>query len=397
MPYFKWTGIDLSGKIRHGKRYAQSPEKLDALLFKKDIALLKCTPTSPIWLARISVSTHIQFFTQLATLLRAGILLPQALSILADQVSDAALQQVIHAVADDVQEGIPIQTACAKHPHAFNYLMIHTIEVGNNAGNLPAALDLLSHHLESMAAFYKRLKSAIMLPAFTLLFFCIVAVFLFVVIVPRFADLFANAQQELPPLTKLVLHISEYLRSYHALSGIAIAAGIWASIKMICASQRGRYLRDTLLIRTPYISSIIIDTSMISFLQSLAMLLKSGMQMAPALHIARNTIHNQILNNEINKLESAIQAGSSLSQAMEYHDTPLFNQDLIALIRVGEESGSMSNVLIAASDIYRTHADRSLSFLTTIIQPLLVIFLGVLIAALIFAVYLPIFNLANVV
>lgn len=397
MPYFKWTGIDLSGKMRHGKRYAQSYKELDASLFKRDIALLSYRLAQPIWFSRMQIASQLQFFTQLATLLRAGILLPQALTILADQAADSQLQYIIHAIAEDVQTGVHINVACAKHPRAFSYLMIRIIEVGNNAGNLPEALDLLAHHLTIAYTFQKKVRSAAMLPALTFVFFCIVALFLFVIIVPQFNDLFTQAKQQLPPLTRSIIAISQVVRSWMMVGVGAALAMVYFVFKYWRSTTRGMVICDATMVRIPYLRTIIVQRELANFLSSLAMLLKSGMQMLPALHIAENTIRNSLLRGEITQLNKDVQAGCSLSHAMENHESRLFHQDLVALVRVGEESGSLSTVLLTAADMARSTVEQALTTITSLLQPFLVILLGVLIAALIFAIYMPIFNLANII
>src|SRR5579872_1850639 len=168
MPYFNWHGIALSGASKKGKLFARTQNELDAILFKRDIALLDCSLASPSrWLRSVSISTKIQFFRQLAALLQAGVLLPEALTIVTEQLDNPRFQEVVYAVANQVHQGKSLGQAMAQYPQLFDSLMIHMVQVGHQAGALAAALDMLSDYLESVVAFQKKIRSAAIMPALT--------------------------------------------------------------------------------------------------------------------------------------------------------------------------------------------------------------------------------------
>src|SRR3990167_3729233 len=213
MPYYRWRGVELTGNIRKGRLFAQSAEHLDELLLKREIAILSSKPIKEWFPRPIRTADRAQLFSQLATLIDAGVLIPDALMIVANQVSNSQLQEIMHEVARLVTQGLSLSQALERYPQLANPIMIQLIRAGEESGDISTTLTALCTHLMATADFYKRLRAALILPAITLLFFTGVLLVIFIGIMPRFIDVFASMGKEIPPLTRNMLAISNALQS----------------------------------------------------------------------------------------------------------------------------------------------------------------------------------------
>ncbi len=397
MAYFKWRGIDLNGTICSGKTFARSKKDLSNILLEKEISILSCSPSSPwIFVRSVSLSDKIHFFRQLAVLIDSGVMLPEALQILSGLVSSMRLREIITGIKSDVHEGIPLSSALKRYPKIFDPLMIRMTHIGQETGQLGDALEQLSDYLDITQSFQKKLKSAALLPSLTFGFFMFIATAILVLIVPRFENIFTSMKKELPSVTKFIIKISSIVRnstSIFIMIGFAfVFLGIWRYIK----STRGKETFDKFILKTSWCGQLIKNSSLVYFLHSTAMLLNSGIRLVKAMSISKKTIKNSILQSYVSQLEKNVTEGTALSQSMKMAPGNFFETDLVALVRVGEESGRLGPMLKRSAAIYQGKVNQSIRFFTTIFQPLLMIVLGLLITLLIFAIYLPVFSLANV-
>lgn len=398
MPYFKWRGVDMLGSWHSGKEFAKSTSHLDKTLLDRGVALLQSKPMQLSWLSRtIKPADTVNFFKQLSVLIDAGMLLPQALALVGNQLNNPRLQEVVHRLADNVHEGIALSTALSNYRSIFDPLTIQQIRVGEESGELAAALNALSKSHEIKQDFHSRIRSALTLPLITLLFFFIIAAIIFVFVIPRFAELFAASRQEIPPLTRTMLQISKLARSWYSILIIAITGGVIWSTRLFSSTTAGKGIFDRLWLSMPFISRIVRYHFLALFFQSLAMLLKGGMRLVPALNILHGIAQNHLLQEQIALLAHEIESGSSLSSALARQPGSLFTQDAIALVTVGEESGQLVGMLQKVANLFQQRVHKELTLCTVLLQPLLMILLGLLVTALIFSVYGPIFNLANVI
>lgn len=393
MPYFKWHGIDLSGTMRHGKLFARSQQELDLLLLRRDIALLRSSSVSEWFQRPIYLSHKIHFFKQLSVLIRSGVLLPDALDILVTQMNHVRFQTIIQEITQKVHNGVSLSQAL-QHYQVFDDLMIQIVHVGQETGSLASALAVLSVYLEGTYEFYKKMRMSLLIPLITIVFFVIVALAIFLIIIPTFAGIFESLNKDLPALTKVMLRISYCMRQkYVIVTGIGILSIVIVVWRRVRQKYSSRTL-DGMLLSIPFLRKIIYAQATMHFLQALALLLAGGMQLVPSLRIARQVVHNRILQEDIECLESEVEAGAALNQAMIQRSELLFPPDLVSIVHVGEESGTLITMLEGAALTYRDKVQNLLTLLTTLSQPILMLFLGVLVGLLIFAVYLPILELS---
>lgn len=213
MPYYYWKGVTITGQIKKGKLFAQTLEHLDELLLKREVALMQAKPAKQ-WIKKsISITDRAKLFAQLATLIEAGVLIPDALSIVANQVDNLELQEIMHEVAQQVSQGTQLSDALEPYSQVANQIMIQLIRAGEQSGNIDYALNALSAHLMATGDFYRRIRSALILPLITIIFFVAILLIIFIVIMPRFISVFTSMAKEIPPLTQKMIWISEFITS----------------------------------------------------------------------------------------------------------------------------------------------------------------------------------------
>jgi type IV pilus assembly protein PilC len=398
MPYFSWYGVDLRGKTRTGKLFARSEKDLNSTLLKRDIAVMRCHQSAPLFLRRsIPLSCKLYFFQQLSVLLSSGILLPDALKILSEQVDHVYFQEIVGSLVDAVRSGVPLSDALNRYPAVFHGVMITMVQAGQESGSLAASLAALSDYLETDQLFRKRLLSAALGPLFTLGFFIVVSLIIFIGIIPRFATIFIAVNHDLPYLTTVLVAISSFVSSWRMLVVGVLMAMMALVAQSYVRSEQGRWTVSRWSLRMPFIGPIVKKSFVVYFLRSLALLLEGGVPLVSALAIAKGSISNKVLQEYVQDVQYEVEAGSSLSQAMAVHQEDIFGQDILAIVSVGEESGNLGSTLRRLAGHYQEKVQRMLTLITTLIQPLFMIILGVLVTLLILAVYLPIFNLAHVI
>jgi type IV pilus assembly protein PilC len=398
MPYFMWRGVTLFGDIKRGKIFAHDTQELSALLLEREIALLHSKKSTPLWSwAPIPLSTTMSFFHQLGRLLRAGVLLPQALSLIVAQSNHARFQETVHTIAHAVYAGSSFSLALSRHPTIFTPLMVHICRVGEESGTLVHACQILYEYMHIMRRFKQALRNALLMPCITAIAFVVIGMVIVVYIVPRFVTLFATMNAQLPPITQFLIKVSALLQGWMLLFlGLGTILG---SVGVVaCArSARGRIYTDRMMLHIPSINYLVLDVMRMHFTRALGALVQAGVSVPYALPLAIGTIHNRVLYAYAHHFQEAIQNGSSLSRAMAQHPEQWFDQQSIAMINVGEESGDLARALQAVADYYQDRVEQRLHWYALVVQPLLVVILGLIIALFVCAIYMPLFTLAQVI
>jgi len=398
MPYFNWKGVNILGDFKKGKLFARSEKELDSLLFERNLALISCYENKLlISFARVSLDDKILFFRQLSVLLDSGVRLAKALKVLAEQISNIKLKKIIFDIETDIQEGFSFSMAMEKHPDIFDELMIRMSQVGQESGNLSKSLTQLCDYLDTTNSFYKKLKSVSVLPLITLVFFIFITLLIFLFVIPKFGDVFKSMNKELPPVTKFILKVSNFLHgNLFVVSTIFILLSLLFLIRYF-KKRKFSNIFDRMYIGIPLIGRLAKNSFLVYFLQSVSILLEGGVRLVPAICVVKSSVKTDLFKNSLITLEEKISAGSSLSQAMEECSQDLFPSGLTAMVMVGQESGRLWYTLKKAAEMYQDRVNKSILFFTTAFQPILMIVLGLLITFLIFAIYIPVFSLADVV
>lgn len=398
MPYFKWYGIDLAGKLCSGVMMTRTEQELSALLHHDDIALLHCKTKKPLPIIQtVSLEMSVTFFRQLSLLLRSGIFLDQALSLVSHQLKKRFFNDIVHDVLTDIRHGVSLSHALSNYPTVFDNVTVQMVQAGQESGKLVEALDQLCTYQETIVQFRKKLYATLLMPAITFIFFIILALIIFVIIVPTFSSMFDSVGQQISTSTAFIIAVSDFIRSWKIfLSFLAIivgAIGIRYGIRMSKKMQHGT---EYCLLALPLIGDVVKNITFVYFFQSLALLTQTGVHLVTALALARDTIGITILKNKISLLCEAIEQGNSLSGALQNHHD-LFSEYVVAMLAVGQESGCLPFIFNQVSLVYKEQINRILTIIATLIQPLLMVILGLLITMLICALYVPLFNLSSVI
>lgn len=393
MPYYHWKGVDISASFHRGVFFAGNIEELERSLLKSGIALISVSERKAWLYMPIYQSVKIDFFKQVSTLLQSGILLPQALTILSHQAVNKKMQNIIVDISFMITNGRTLSDALKKKQ--FSLMMVHMIEVGEMSGCLSYAIDTLVTYLESTQKFKKRIQVALRMPLVTLIAFFIVVAGVMIGIVPRFAQLFKSAEKKLPAITEKLLQISFLLQSGKVwvffITAIALIVGVFC----VGRSYIKPYV-DYFIVHVPIIGRLVIDTEILHWINALGILLKNKVPLVSALHIAYPLLQNESIKKELEPIATEVAEGNTLRFALLQAKRNLFTPDVFALVQIGQESGSLDKMIERIGVVYSERVENRLKFCTFVLQPLLLIFLGLLVSFLVFALYMPIFGLAHI-
>ncbi|HEX4069074.1 MAG TPA: type II secretion system F family protein [Candidatus Babeliales bacterium] len=394
MPYFRWVGVDNVGTTKKGKQAAHSSQDLSERLLKQGVALLSCKIIyTPSLLWPITAQLKGNLFQQKAKLLRAGLLLPKVFSIVAQQSDNPLVYDILFTMSHDIQQGVPFVQALKKYSSFFDPIVMVMLTAGYESGDIMSAMENVALYFHKQYAFRKSIRAALAMPLLTLLFFIGITCFIFVFIIPRFADMFSSLQQELPPLTSFMLRMSEFVCS-SAMVYLVGGVGIAFFVVYYYFSHTGKKIWNSLVIKMSFIGSVIWQYQISQALQALSLLVKSGITLKEGLTIISKSVGYDVITFQFETLLDDVASGQLLSHAMA--TSSIFLPEVIAIIHIGEETGSLGQSFEAAAAVYHEKLDEQLRRFVFFLQPTVIILLGFLVTTLIFAVYLPIMQLSRV-
>lgn len=399
MPFFAWRGIGLDGEIRSGRAFSETTLALEQLLLQREIGLIACRDLELNNLDQIRLPTaaqQLQFFRELLVLLDAGLQLPRALNFLGDQLTDERLQILILILAYDIQRGLKFSQALARFPQYFTVLVQQLIRAGESSGHLADALRYLVIYLENWQELRQKLRSALLMPLITLIIFLVITLFIFLAIIPMFATIFTAAGQQLHMATRIILAASNFLRSRQVLWLLIGPLVSYLIFNFSYRTNLGHYGWDSLKLRLPIGGTFTRYIALLNFWQTLALLARGNLPFPAAFKLAVSVVQNLVLAQQLTKMAILIEQGFSLSQAVNTQ-TQLLLPEVLAVISAGEESGDLAVMSERVALIYSQRLAQLLKFTLGVLQPALVVILGLLVALLILAVYLPMFELPNLV
>ena len=397
MLYFSWAGVDLSARDYSGMIEAPSKDELEGYLFEKGIALTRWKVKLPVDIYFLRSHNITEFFGRLSTLLESGILVPHALEILEKQIKNKAFKEVVKAVIVDVQSGTPLYHALSVYSEIFDSFIVQVVRSGEESGSLCRALKHITTYRKTNESFYTKIRAAALLPAIASIVFAIVATIIFTVVIPLFASLFSSMNSNIPESTKIIFGISDFLLNIDLLSISIFLIFLLIIILFISRRKKVRVFFDRIILVVPIFSTVVKGNFRISFLNSLALLTESGVHVVSALKIVSESIKNTSIKNRIYRVIDSVAAGCRLSDELDKCTNDLFGEDIFSLVGVGEESGRLPSMLFQAAALSQEQIGRYLSFCSTLFQPIFIFALAAMIMFLISAVYIPIFNLSQVI
>jgi len=335
------------------------------------------------------------FSRQFATLIEAGVSVVSSLAILHDQTVDKNLAPIIESVRTDVESGMILSKALTQHPTVFNRLYVSMVEAGEASGTLDRVLDRLAVQIEKTMQIKRRVKSAMIYPIVVLCFASLALMGMLLFLVPVFVKIFAQLNGQLPTLTQIVVNASDTLRSYYYIIFPLIGGSIWG-LRKWKKTENGRRIWDTLKLRIPMqIGDVVLKVTMARFSRTLATLVGSGVDIVKALEITGNTSGNWVVEQALAEVRVKVHEGISIAQPLI--ENPIFPPMVSQMIKIGEETGELEKMLGKIADFYEDEVETSINTLTSIIEPLTMIAVGVMVGIIVIAMYLPMFKMLKLV
>jgi type IV pilus assembly protein PilC len=398
MPRFVYVGVGANGKQVKGEVLAGTKNEVISLLRKKKVRAIsikaKQVALNFSFLNTIKVADVSRFTRQLAAMTSAGLPLVQCLDILISQTENKSLSQKIQQVSSDIQVGSTLADALSKHSAVFNALYVNMVAAGEASGNLDGVLNRIAEYQEKSEKIVRKIKNALTYPVIVGFIAIGITAIMLTFVIPTFAQMFMDLGGTLPLPTRIVMALSDFFRG-NLIIILIIAAAASVSFVLYYRTDNGRYNVDFLQLRLPIIGELIRKSSVSRFSQTLSTLLTSGVTILDALSITAKTAGNKVLEKGLNKTLERISGGMSIAEPLK--DTGVFPPMVTQMIAVGEKTGDLSGMLTKIAEFYTEEVDATVEALTSIIEPIMIVILGIVIGGMLIAMYLPIFNMIGAI
>jgi type IV pilus assembly protein PilC len=394
---FQWEGMDKKGQRIKGRSVAQNEQALKSELRRQGVVATRIRKQSQAFKSggKVKAEDIAIFSRQLATMLGAGIPLVQAFEIIGAGHEKPAMQKLVLDIKSDVEGGTSLHEALAKHPLYFDDLFVNLVEAGEQAGALEGLLDKVATYKEKSEAVKKKVKKALFYPAAVLVVAVIVTIILLIFVIPQFEDLFKGFGADLPAFTQMVINLSRFVQSEGIYIAIVVAAGFWTFFYFHKRSRRMRQFLDRMSLKLPIIGPILNKAAIARYARTLATMFAAGVPLVEALEWVAGACGNIVFEDAVLKMRDEVATGQRLQRAME--NTGIFPNMVVQMIAVGEESGSLDTMAGKVATFYEDDVDAAVDSMSSLLEPLIMLILGVLVGGLVIAMYLPIFKLGSVV
>jgi type IV pilus assembly protein PilC len=402
MPLFEYTARNsANGQIQKGQVDLKSRGEVSSYLRKNRMILVsvreapkKVSLGGGLGKGRIKIRDIVIFTRQFATMINAGLPLVQSLSILADQTENKALREVTKAVVHDVEAGNTLADAFSKHPKAFSDLYVNMVAAGEAGGILDTILLRLAVFLEKSDSLIRKVKGAMIYPAVIFSVAIIAITVLLIFVIPTFQSMFASVNMELPLPTRVVIGMSQILIGFWWMI-LAVIGGVVFAIKRYYATSGGRRQIDGLLLKAPVLGDILRKSAVSRFTRTLGTLISSGVSILDGLEITAKTAGNMVVHDAVMESRQSIAGGETIAAPLQ--KSKVFPPMVISMIAVGEQTGGLDEMLTKIADFYDEEVDVAVSSLLSLMEPVMIVVLGVIVGGMVVAMYLPIFDMMNAV
>ncbi len=399
MPRFAYSAVDPTGRTIKGSIEADNEDLVLQKLHDQQLHVTEVKATrgggtkkglfKP---SKTKLKNLVVFSRQFATMVDAGIPILRCLEILHQQSKDVVLKEASGEILTDVKGGLTLNEALAKHPNVFTKLYVNMIRAAELGGILDTILDRLAGFLEYENEVKGKIKGAMMYPVLVLCFSVIMLFALFTFVLPRFKEIFAGMNVEIPPVTGFLFSIGDFFQAFWwAMIGLAIGAFI--GYKAWSRTEKGAYQIDFIKLRIPIVGELVLKMAIARFARTFGTLISSGVPMMRSLEIVGETSGNRVIARSIDDARNSIREGQKLSQPLT--TSGLFPSMVTHMIDIGEESGRLSEMLVKVGDFYDQEVESTVKGLTSMIEPALIIFMGVVVGFIAVSVMTPIFKLVN--
>jgi type IV pilus assembly protein PilC len=401
MPIFTYRGRARGGRLITGQVEANTPLAVAAQLRQRRVMATSVREKpEPLRLkipgfgGRVKDKDLTVFTRQIATMINAGLPLVQSLEVLASQQPNKQFQRILTKIREDVEEGSTFAASLKQHPTVFTPLYMSMVEAGEAGGFLDTVLNRLAGYIEKSMTLRRKVKGAMIYPATIITVAVAVVIFLLIFVIPTFKALFEGFGAALPLPTRIVLEASRLVKA-HLLAGLGTLVGAVFGVRFYYRTEKGKKVIDSLLLRLPVIGQLIRKVSVAKFTRTLGTLLSSGVPILDGLNITAKVAGNKVVEEAILKTRASIAEGKTIADPLGA--SGIFPPMVVQMISVGEQTGALDSMLAKIADFYDAEVDQAVSNLTTLLEPIMIVFLGVVVGGLIIAMYLPIFKLVTVV
>lgn len=403
MAVYVWEGRTRAGETVKGDLEAPNEATVMQKLRSQQILVLNVKErtkgftlpfTIPFLKEKVKEKELVVFTRQFGTMIDAGLPLVQCLNILATQQPSKALKKTLFDVKSSVEGGATLHDALKRHPDVFDDLYVNLVAAGELGGILDTILSRLSTYIEKAMKLKGEVKSAMVYPTVIITVAIAVIIVMMIYVIPTFQKMFEGMGAQLPAPTQFVVNLSGFFRKYVVLI-IAAIAGIIFAMSSFHRTQRGKLVIDTLLLKIPIIGDLIKKVAVARFSRTLSTLISSGVPILDGLDICARTAGNKIIENAIREARTSISAGKTISEPLQ--QMKVFPSMVAQMISVGESTGALDAMLGKIADFYEEEVDAAVAALTSLMEPLLMVFIGVVVGGLMIAMYLPIFSIASTI
>ncbi|MGQ9671438.1 type II secretion system F family protein [Desulfosoma sp.] len=401
MPEFIYKGVNRKGQKVQGEIEADNLTIARQLLERQGFSLktLKPKPKDlleyiPALQEKVKEKDLVLFTRQFSTMIDAGLPIIQCLEIIRDQTENKAFRKVLRALKKDVEEGAAFSEALRKHPKVFDQLFVNLVAAGEAGGILDVTLTRLAAYLEKVASLKKKVRGAMTYPAIVVAIAVIVIAVILIYVIPVFAGLFRDAGVALPTLTLVVMNLSDFVKNYihWMILGVVMLGFLFQRFRK---TPRGRDLTDRIFLKVPVFGMLIKKVALARVTRTLGTMLGSGVPILESMELVAATSGNAVIEKAVRQAQQAVSQGKTLSEPLS--ESGIFPPMVIHMVSVGEATGALDNMLAKVADFYDEEVDATVEALTSLLEPMLIVFLGVTIGGLLVAMYMPIFQLADVV
>ena len=405
MPVFVWDGKTAQGKILKGEMEAASQDAVFARLRSQRIQPIPARVrekgkglekefTIPGFGAKVSAHDVMLFTRQFATMIDAGLPIVQGLDILSQQSENKAFRITVRTIKQDVEGGFTLADALKKHPKIFDDLYVNMVAAGEVGGVLNTILNRIAMFIEKSARLKSKVKGAMIYPATIVVVAVSVVTVLLLFVIPVFAELYGGMGKALPAPTQITINISNFFRAYFMYLAGAIV-GIVVALKMYYKTAQGRFTIDGLLLKLPIMGDLIRKVAVARFSQNMSILLTSGVPILDGLAITAKTAGNKVVEKAIMNARISISQGRTVAEPLT--ESKIFPPMVCQMVAIGENTGALDAMLKKVADFYEEEVDNAVANLTSLMEPLIMVVLGVILGGLVISMYLPIFQLGSLV
>lgn len=392
---FEWEGKDRNGKIVRGELRAAGENQVQAALRRQGVLTTKIKKRRMRAGKAIKPKDIAIFTRQLATMMKAGVPLLQAFDIVGRGNANPSVAKLLNDIRSDVETGTSLSSAFRKFPKYFDNLYCNLVEAGEAAGILEDLLDRLATYMEKTEAIKSKIKSALMYPTSVIVVAFVVVAIIMIFVIPAFKQVFTSFGADLPAPTLIVMGMSEFFVAYWWLIFGVLGGGIYFFLQAWKRNERVQQVMDRLLLRLPIFGELIDKSCVARWTRTLATMFAAGVPLVEALDSVGGASGNSVYAEATTKIQQEVSTGTSLTTAMT--NANLFPSMVLQMTAIGEESGSIDHMLGKAADFYEQEVDDMVAGLSSLMEPIIIVFLGVIIGGIVVSMYLPIFKLGQVV